>query len=95
MGLGIDELGAIEELLGTEPVASSGGDAQALAGFRRRFPRLSVTQCDASDVDIETPFRVYPGVSLLLVDASDHCARFTSDPARATGIVVARHKERR
>ena len=37
MGLGIDELGAIEELLGTEPVASSGGDAQALAGFRRRF----------------------------------------------------------
>ncbi len=95
MGLGIDELGAIDELLGAESAFSSGRNAQTLAGFRRRFPRLSVTQCDASDVDIETPFRVYPGVSLLLVDASDHCARFTSDPARATGIVVARHKERR
>jgi hypothetical protein len=95
MGLEIDELKAIDELLGMESLSSSSGDADALASFRSRFPRLSVTQCDASDVDIETPFRVYPRMSLLLVDASNHCARFTSDPARATGIVVARHKERR
>jgi hypothetical protein len=94
MSLGTDELNAIDELLGVELVSQSGGDAHAFASFRRRFPRLSVTQCDASDVDLETPFRVYPRTSLLLVDASDQCARFTSDPARATGIVVARHKER-
>jgi hypothetical protein len=95
MGLGTDELNAIDELLRAEPVTSSDGGAHAFASFRRRFPRVSVTPCDASDVDLETPFRVYPRMSLLLVDASDHCARFTSDPARATGIVLARYKERR
>jgi len=30
---------------------------------------------------------------LFLVDASDHCWRITSDPAQATGIVLARHAE--
>lgn len=95
MGLGASELAAIDDLLKAESASTSGGQASALAGFRQRFRGLSLTRCDASDVDSETPFRVYPGLSLFLVDASDHCCRITVDPARATGIVVARHKERR
>jgi len=31
---------------------------------------------------------------LFLVDASDHCWRITSDPASATGIVLARDRIR-
>ena len=43
-------------------------------------------------MDTAVPFREYPGLSLFLVDATDHCWKITGDPARATGIVVARHK---
>jgi hypothetical protein len=87
MGLSESDLAAIDAML------VAGADANGLACFRRRFPRLSLTRCDASDIDTETPFREYPGLSLFLVDALDHCWRITRDPARATGIVVARHSE--
>ena len=86
MALSADDLAAIEAMVVDD--RNSG----ALAGFSQRFPGLSLTRCDASDIDVETPFREYPGLSLFLVDAHDHCWRITSDPARATGIVVARHK---
>lgn len=75
-----------------DSILAAGADTAGLADFRRRFPALTVTRCDATDIDIETPFREYPGASLFLVDRSDHCWRITSDPARATGILVARHK---
>lgn len=93
MGLATDELAAIEELQAAESGPARAGDANARANLRERFPWLSVTRCDASDMDAETPFRVYPGLSMFLVDASDHCWRITSDPALATGIVLARHAE--
>jgi hypothetical protein len=93
MGLGTDELAAIDDLLAAESLCAPDGDAIARAAFRRRFPNLSLTRCDASDMDAEAPFRVYPGLNLFLVDASDHCWRITSDPAQATGIVLARHLE--
>jgi len=93
MGLGADELAAIDELLAAETASASGGDVSARADFRRCFPSLSLTRCDVSDMDAETAFRVYPGMSLVLVDASDHCWRITSDPSQATGIVLARHAE--
>jgi len=82
------ELAAIEDLLAAE--SASAPDGTGLAGFRQRFPKVSLTRCDLSDIDSETPFRVFAGMSLFLVDSSDHCARITSDPARASGIVVAR-----
>ena len=89
MALETDELAMLDELL----TAVASADASALAGIRQRFPWLSLTRCDASDMDAETPFRVYPGLSLYLVDASDHCWRITSDPTRATGLVLARRVE--
>lgn len=73
----------------TAALAPREADAGVLAGFRRNFPGLSLTRCDLSDMGMEEPFRQYPRFNVYLVDASDHCWRFTSDPARATGLVVA------
>jgi hypothetical protein len=73
---------------------AGGSDGSGLVDFRQHFPALTLTRCDAADVDAEIPFREYPGVSLFLVDAHDHCWRITSDPARATGIVLAKHRPR-
>ena len=75
MSLGTSELAEIDELLNAESDTSPSRNARGLDGFRVRFPRLSLTRCDASDLDAETPFRVYPRLSLFLVDASDHCWR--------------------
>lgn len=83
MALGADELLAIDEML-SAPEA----DARVFARLRSRFPHLSWTRCDASDVT-EEPFRTYSRFDVHLVDRSDHCVQITADPARATGIVLA------
>ncbi len=83
MPIGTAELVDIETVL-----HEAAGSAQAIADLRHRFAALSVTQCDASDVDLETPVRVLPRFSLYLVDGTDHCWRLTTDTARATGLVV-------
>lgn len=87
MALTTDDLAQIEALL-TVPDA----DGDVLALVRRRFPGLSVTRCAASDVDAEPAFRASRRFDLHLVDGHDHCWQLTSDPARATGIVVVLHK---
>lgn len=84
MPLTEDAIARIDAVLGPQDV-----EASALAGFRREFPGLSLTRCDLSDLGVEEPFRQYPRFNLYLVDASDHCYRLTTDPERATGIVVA------
>jgi hypothetical protein len=83
MALSADELTQIDAML----VAP--GETHPFVELRRRFPHLSWTCCDASDV-IETPFRVYEHFDIHLLDGADHCAQITSDPARATGVVLAR-----
>lgn len=89
MALTGDEIDEIDALL-RDAEASSG----AIADLRRRFPRLSLTRCDASDVDAERPFRTYHRFHLYLVDGAAHCWQLTPDPERATGLVVADHKGR-
>jgi hypothetical protein len=83
MPLDAAELTAIEALL-----AATAEPAHAVADLRRCFPGLTVTQCDRSDVDLETPFRTIARVSIYLVDGTDHCWRLTTDTARATGLVL-------
>ena len=83
MALGPDELLEIDGAL-----SAPDADARVFAQLRNRFPHLSWTKCDASDVP-ETPFRTYACFDLHLVDRSDHCVRITADPSRATGIVLA------
>jgi hypothetical protein len=84
MALAENELSDIEQIL-----AGTGAAGDAFGEVRRRFPYLVLTRCDASDVT-EAPFRAYPAFDLHLLDASDHCARVTDDPAQATGLILAR-----
>jgi hypothetical protein len=81
MALGPNELMEIDQVL-------SAPGADVFAELRGRFPHLSWTRCDASDVT-EEPFRSYSRFEIHLVDRSDHCVQITADPARATGIVLA------
>jgi len=82
-----DDLREIEALLGAPDA-----NAQTLADTRRRFPHVSFTRCDASDLGVEQPYREFARFSLYLVDGHDHCWQLTSDPARATGLVVVQAK---
>ena len=83
MAIAPNEWLEIEALL-----SASGADRAVITELRQRFPQLSWTRCDASDVT-DVPFRLYPRFEIHLVDRSDHCVQITADPARATGIVVA------
>lgn len=83
MPLSMDELKEMDTLLG-----ASEAQGLAVAELRRRFPNLSLTCCDATDV-LEKPFRVYERFEIHLLDNSGHCARIISDPVHATGIVLA------
>jgi len=84
MALTESDFTQIEKLLATVEEGRN-----PLSDFRRRFPDLSLTRCDASDMSGEEPFREYPKFNLYLVDGRDHCWHITGDPATATGIVVA------
>lgn len=64
-------------------------DAGVFAALRQRFPNLSWTRCDASDVT-EEPFRTVSIYDIHLLDSADHCSHITNDPGRATGIILAR-----
>jgi hypothetical protein len=86
MGLSAGDLVEIDALL-----SAPGGAAQAFAKLRERFPGLSVTRVDASDLSLETPFRQYEGFDLYLVDGSNHCWSLTESPENATGVAVAVH----
>ncbi|MGO9037130.1 MAG: hypothetical protein ACLPX1_02970 [Steroidobacteraceae bacterium] len=83
------EIDRIEALL-------SGGDTEpdVLTVFRKSFPGRSLTRCQASDISEELPFRRLPKADLYLVDGRNHCWRITTDPASATGVVLAAHPDR-
>ena len=83
MGLSTEDMTEIDALLG----ASEAG-AETFAKVRVRFPKLSFTRADPSDLDTETPFRQYNRFDLFLVDGSSHCWRLTAEPERASGLVV-------
>lgn len=87
MSLTTDKLAEIEALLGAPDA-----DTSVLADFRQRFPGVSLTRCDPSDVDGETPYKEFAKYSLYLVSAVNHCVTMTRDPAVATGIIVVANK---
>lgn len=86
MAVSTDELIEIGKMLSAPDV-----DMHVIAELRRRFPHLTWTRCDATDVT-EAPFRAYSQYDLHLLDSSEHCAQLTTDPVRATGIVLAKRK---
>ncbi len=86
-GLTVDNLAQIEALL-----AAPDAELSAFADFRQRFPGVSYTRCDPSDVDGENPYKEFTRFSLYLVSAVNHCVTMTRDPAVATGIIVVENQ---
>jgi hypothetical protein len=84
MALNEVQLHNIEEFLLADP---AGGN---VAAFRTAFPGVTMTHCDATDMGDEPPFRSYAQFDLYLIDARDHCVQLTTDPAAATGVVMAK-----
>jgi hypothetical protein len=83
MAISESELSEIESVL-----AESEAAALPFAALRLKYPHLTWSRCDASDVE-EEPFRTFPAFDLHLLDNVDHCALITRDLARTTGLVVA------
>jgi hypothetical protein len=84
MALTADALDRIKTLLESE-----GSATERVASLRQAFPGISLTRCDASDMDTETPVLELPGFEVYLIDTSEHCARITTHPEAATGLIVA------
>jgi hypothetical protein len=84
MAITADALDQIRALLESE-----GSTAERIAGLREAFPGVSLTRCDASDMDTETPVLETAGFDVYLIDTSQHCARITTQPEAATGLIVA------
>ncbi len=83
MAVSVEELTEIDKILSDAEKAPL-----AVSELRRKFPHLSWTKCDASDV-IETPYRTYPHCDVHLLDGGDHCVHVTAEPEQATGVVLA------
>jgi hypothetical protein len=86
MALSAEELTEIEQVL-----SGLAADAPVVAEMKGRFPKLSWTRCDASDV-VEAPYRSSAVYDIHLLNSNDHCSQITSDPAQATGIILAKRK---
>ena len=83
MALAAVELAEIEQALASDL------PPQAYLELRQKYPHLVWIRCEASDVT-EEPYRSFREFDLHLLDSADHCAQITDDPARATGIVLAK-----
>lgn len=84
MAISADALNQIRSLLeGDGPVA------ERIASLRKALPGVSLTRCDASDMDAETPVLETAGFDVYLIDTSEHCVRITTQPDAATGLIIA------
>ncbi len=84
MAISADALDQISSLLEGE-----GPAVERIASLRKAFPGLSLTRCDASDMDAETPVLETDGFEVYLIDTREHCVRITTQPEAATGLIVA------
>lgn len=87
MGLGTTQIQTIEKILSEAEPKELG------AKLRAELPGVLVTGCDEEDMGNEHPFRSTPGVHVHLVDGSSHCWTITSDPEKATSILLARRRK--
>ncbi len=65
-----------------------------IAHLRREFAGIHFTLCNEDDIPARlNPALVGEGFDLYLISNAEHCIAFTTDPAAATGIVVAERSE--
>ncbi|MEW6646565.1 MAG: DUF6129 family protein [Pseudomonadota bacterium] len=73
-------------------IAAAVDDATApdlAARLHAQFPDLHITVCADDDIIGARPVLELGGFNLYLVDGGSHCLGLTSDPAAASGVVVA------
>lgn len=70
-------------------LATGTAGTELVLGLRKILPGMSVTLCNASDVDSETPVLETSGTAIYLIDTSEHCVRLTTLAEAATGLIVA------
>jgi len=87
MSLSAEKLAEIETMLGMPDA-----DPSCLQDFRKRFPGVSLTRADQTDVEGEKPYKEFPRFNLYLISAMNHCVSMVRDPAIATGIIVVQNK---
>ncbi len=87
MALSAEQIVLIETHLGADTA-----DESAVAALRPLLPGISLTKCDTSDVDAERAFLEFKHFNVYLLDTSDHCVVMTTDPSRATGLVVGKNR---
>jgi hypothetical protein len=73
-----------------DAVERQGLDEAAMAALRAAHPGLHFTVCDDDDVPVRlVPVAERAGFNVYLVDAGEHCVKFTTEPALASGLVFA------
>ncbi len=87
MPLPADGLQQLKQLL-----ENDASDQERLAQIRAGFPGLSLTSCDAGDMDAEPPVIETARFCLYLIDTHEHCVHLTHEPDRASGLILARKK---
>jgi hypothetical protein len=70
-------------------VIDHGLDDSAVSRLRAMWPEIHFTYCSDDDVTSAKPVRESDGFNIYLVDGREHCLKFTSQLANATGLVLA------
>jgi hypothetical protein len=73
----------------TALLEAQGPVERLVPALRRAFPALHFTWCLDDEVQGPEPVRRLPGCNLYLLEGRGHCLGLTSDPAAATGLVLA------
>lgn len=84
MGLSADDMSVLSGLGNAAPDV-----ATLAAAARARWNGLRVTVVDAVDVRGETPVLETASARVFLLGSDGHCWSMTTDPAAATGLMLA------
>lgn len=77
----------VDAVLGILNTTAAG--ANPVPAIRAACPGITASRVDALDLRGETCFQVLDAFQLFLVDTRDHCWKIVTDPADASGVVVA------
>ena len=78
----------IEKL--ADALVEQGLDEAAILALRAAHPGLHFTLCSDEDVPARlAPVAERSGFNVYLVDAGEHCVKFTTDLSQASGLVLA------
>lgn len=73
----------------TEHLNKSGISTTAVNNLRKEYPERHFTYCSQDDITNGHPVYENEIFAVYLVDANEHCLKFTSDLTQATGFVLA------